>query len=638
MLLAIIFLPVLIAFAAYSAGRKNERARDIITFAAVTFTFAASIIMALYYRNLELRLADWGAVVLHFRADGFRVLYACVIAFMWLVTSIFSPEYLAHSRNRNRYWLLNLITLGSVMGVFFSADFRTAYLFFEIMSLCSYTFVAHDESPKTLRAAETYLAVSIISGFVQLMGMLLLLQRAGTLEFAALYELSAGMQDKSYFYLPGALLLVGFTAKAGMYPLHIWLPKAHPVAPAPASALLSGILTKTGVFGVIAVTGNIFLNDAAWGIALIIPAAITMIFGASMAVVSNDLKRTLACSSISQIGFILTGVAMLGLSGGNNALAAHGTLLHMLNHSLFKLLLFLVAGIVYMNRHELALDKIRGFGRGKPLFFFVFLMAALGICGIPLWSGYVSKTLLHKALSESVYLYQGWALEYPLRFAYMAMVFTGALTFAYMAKLFVTLFVSKGDAAATDEKRYISLPSAIALALSAALIPLLGSFTWVMDSLAVFGEGFFHGHAPLYIMPYFAWANIRGAVISISMGAVIYLLVVRGLMAQPKIIAAIWPAWLGAPIGEGGSRLDLENLIYRPILRFLTFNAILRSSGRKPHSPGRFLSLYYLKFCRRLRLLHNNPSIIGHFSLDLLFVGAGTCIALVYLLIKAFYH
>ena len=129
-------------------------------------------------------------------------------------------------------------------------------------------------------------------------------------------------------------------------------------------------------------------------------AAVTMFLGAVLALFSVDLKRTLACSSMSQIGFILTGISMMCLLGEENALAARGTLLHMANHSLIKLCLFMCAGCVYMNVHSLSLNDIRGFGRKKPLLFISFLMGALGIGGIPLWNGYVSKTLIHESIVE----------------------------------------------------------------------------------------------------------------------------------------------------------------------------------------------------------------------------------------------
>ena len=136
-------------------------------------------------------------------------------------------------------------------------------------------------------------------------------------------------------------------------------PKAHPVAPAPASALLSGILTKTGIFGLIAVSMGMFANEKNWGLLIAVLGLVTMFWGALLAVFSIDLKRTLACSSVSQIGFILTGIGMavlLSAAGESPALAVRGTILHMVNHSLMKLVLFLSAGAVFMNLHQLDLD------------------------------------------------------------------------------------------------------------------------------------------------------------------------------------------------------------------------------------------------------------------------------------------
>lgn len=216
-----------------------------------------------------------------------------------------------------------------------------------------------------------------------------------------------------------------------MFPLHIWLPKAHPVAPAPASALLSGILTKSGIFGIIVVSANIFRADPTWGAMLLMLGLITMLGGAVLAVFSVNLKRTLACSSMSQIGFILTGIAMSCLLGEENALAARGALLYMVNHSLFKLVLFMAAGVVYMNLHQLNLNDIRGFGRRKPLLHFAFLMARWAWRAVPLFSGYVSKTLIHEGIVEYVHLLSemgksGEVMLYTL--AEWVYLFSGGLT------------------------------------------------------------------------------------------------------------------------------------------------------------------------------------------------------------------
>ena len=395
-----------------------------------------------------------------------------------------------------------------------------------------------------------------------------------------------------------------------------------------------------------------------------------MLLGAVLGVFSNDLKRTLACSSVSQIGFILTGVAMQVLLEEHNALAVRGTALHMLNHSLCKLVLFVAAGVVYMNRHELEFGKIRGFGRGKPLFLFVFLMATFGICGLPLWSGYVSKTLLHESIIEGIHLYHGLPLEFPLRLLDAVFFFAGGLTVAYMTRLFVVLFVERCEMT-VEEKCYISRPSAVALAASAALPPLMGCFPAIMDALADWGQRFFHGHAPDNAVHYFAWENLRGVVISVTIGIGIYFFVVRGLLMRrgegdARIYAALWPEWL-----------DLENLIYRPLLRFLvrvaaflarvaaslpdTLSFLIRLAvflarvaaslpdvlmwlalftvlrvSRKPYIPGRFLSRHYWAFHRRPQPLREESVMIGGFSVDLLFVGVGLCIALLYVFHQSF--
>ena len=146
-------------------------------------------------------------------------------------------------------------------------------------------------------------------------------------------------RDRGVLWASGILILIGFGAKAGAFPLHIWLPTAHPAAPAPASAVLSGVITKTGIYGVLVLSTTIFLHDAGWGMVLAVIGAITMVLGAVLAVCSIDLKRTFACSSVSQIGFILVGISMQCLLGHHNALAVDGTILHIFNHSLIKICL-----------------------------------------------------------------------------------------------------------------------------------------------------------------------------------------------------------------------------------------------------------------------------------------------------------
>ncbi|SHJ22523.1 complex I subunit 5 family protein [Hespellia stercorisuis] len=558
----VVFYPMLGAILGYLIGRKSKEARNYFADFVVISEFCLMLLALVKLQGEELFLDEICGMGLHFAMNGFRGLYGLIAAFMWMMTMIFSREYFAHYRNRNRYYLFQLVTLGATVGVFLSASLYTTFLFFEIMSFTSYVWVAQDERKESLRAAETYLAVAVIGGMVLLMGLFLLYNEIGTLEIAELAQGCEASPHRTRLYVAGACILFGFAAKAGAFPLHIWLPKAHPVAPAPASALLSGILTKAGVLGILIVSCYMFYGDKPWGSMLLLFGVLTMFGGAVLAVFSVDLKRTLACSSMSQIGFILVGIAMQCLLGEENALAVHGTFLHMMNHSLIKLVLFMVAGVVFMNIHELNLNEIRGFGRHKPFLNLAFLMGALGISGMPLWNGYISKTLIHESIVE-----YGSSPEFV--FVEWIFLISGGLTAAYMTKLYVALFVERN----TDEKKqarydamsssYMNAQSRFAIGVSALVLPVLGIFpTLTMDRLAQLSQGFMglseYGHH----VHYFGWESVRGGLISLAIGVVVYLFVVRTFFMPRRngvrVYADRWPAWM-----------DLENLIYRPLIQYI---------------------------------------------------------------------
>ncbi len=651
-LLVPIFLPMGLACAAILAGRRSAAARDGVACAAGIAAFAAcALLLGGVAGGAEFTLAIPGVCGrgLSFKADGFRALYACIAAFMWMMTTAFAREYLGHESHRSRYYFFTLLTCGATIGVFLSNDFFTAFVFFEVMSFTSYVMVVQEESPAALRAGETYIAVAVLGGMVMLMGLFLLDARLGTLDFDALTAAAAALPDKTPLYLPGALILFGFGAKAGMFPLHIWLPKAHPVAPAPASALLSGILTKAGVFGVLVLTGRVFLHDAAWGNVILCLGTVTMVLGAVLAVFSVDLKRTLACSSMSQIGFILVGVGMQGLLGAGHALAVWGTGLHMVNHSLLKLVLFLCAGAVYMNCRTLDLNKLRGWGRGKPLLAVCFLLGALGLAGVPLGSGYISKTLLHEAIVEYIELAAQTGAPVGLYHAVeWLFLFSGGLTAAYMTKLFVAIFIEKPNTPAAGPKRsYMRWPSALAIAIPAFTLPVMGlAPDAVMGRMARLMQGFMNGSDPEHAVAWFSLTNLRGAAISLAIGAAVYLLFIRTVLMRQdadgiKRYVDCWPKWL-----------DLEELIYRPVIeKLLPFAGalvcrvldnltewtlrLLRLTLLRPRpiSPRNEADFAPGDFTPHVRRSYTLQRIFGSVSYSLLLFGLGFCAAMGYLIV-----
>ncbi|MDO5338290.1 MAG: proton-conducting transporter membrane subunit [Eubacteriales bacterium] len=568
-LAVLVFYPLLGALGCCIVGRKDERFRDYLADSITIIEFILAVILLGIYAG---KAYGGGAVTgfsipeicgfgLNFTLDGFRLIYGLIAVFMWMMTTLLSREYFEHHENRNRFYTFFLLTLGATMGVFLSADLFTTFIFFEIMSFTSYVWVAQEENEASLRAAATYLAVAVIGGLVMLMGLFLLYAELGTLVIAELPEAAAACENQKLLYASGLCLLTGFGAKAGAFPLHIWLPKAHPVAPAPASALLSGILTKTGIFGIIITSSGLFLHDAGWGSLILGIGVLTMVGGALLAVFSVDLKRTLACSSMSQIGFIMVGIGMQGLLGEENALAVHGAFLHMVNHSLIKLVLFMAAGVIFMNTHALNLNQIRGFGRKKPLLKVIFLTGALAIGGIPFFGGYVSKTLLHESIVEygSNWIIKG--VEYLF-------LFSGGLTVAYMTKLFVAVFVEKNEDEREQQrfdsmKNYMNRESGFALTASAVVLLIWGLFPHgIMDRAAELAQSFMYLPEAGYKVTYFSMRNFSGAFISIGIGALVYLLFIRRVLMRAsrekgrmRAYVNLWPAYL-----------DMENLIYRPVL------------------------------------------------------------------------
>ncbi|MBR3692902.1 MAG: NADH dehydrogenase [Erysipelotrichales bacterium] len=568
-LLFLALWPITGALISYLIGRKNKKARDFFAMFVCILEFALIGYMFIQVANGAEYVFRMGEVCgrgLYLKMDGFRAVYSGIAALMWMMTTILSREYFAHYRNRNRYYFFLLVTFGATVGVFLSADLFTTFIFFELMSMASYVMVIHDEKPAAMRAGDTYITVAVLGGMVMLMGIFLLYNAVGTLDMDLLLEACEHYENKGILYIAAILMLFGFGAKAGMFPLHIWLPKAHPVAPAPASALLSGILTKTGVFGILVIGSYIFLHDQKWGFLILCIGVITMFLGAVLAVFSIDLKRTLACSSMSQIGFILTGAGMQGLLGHHNALAVRGTLLHMVNHSMLKLVLFMAAGVVYMNLHKLDLNEIRGFGRKKPLLNFCFLMGVLGIIGMPMWNGYISKTLIHESIVEFIWLFENYT--FWARFFQVVegiFLFSGGLTAAYMTKLYIAIFVEKNpykqEKMDASNGKYMNLLSTFALVGSAVLLPMMGMLPYkIMNGIADLGQGFMFGHEPAHAVDYFSWTNIKGGLASLAIGAIVYIFIIRICLMDKdengnRVYVDIWPDWI-----------DLEDAIYRPLL------------------------------------------------------------------------
>lgn len=477
-----------------------------------------------------------------FTFDNTLSYYFLVITLVaYLVTASSLRQQFAHSVHNIRFLLLYMLTGLATIGIFLSADLFTFYCCFEIMTLSSFAYVANDESSQSRKAAMSYLMYGILGGLVMLFGLLLLYFRFETLNFHALQAMKFQASDKTTLYTACSCLLFGLGAKAGMFPLHTWLPKTYTAAPCAGTTVLSVVLSKTGIYGIFMITYTFFDSDPYWEMTMMILGCLTMFTGGLLGLFSNNIKRTLACSSMSQIGFILAATG-----------CAHsaGALFHTVNHSLFKLILFTVVSILYGMTGELDYNKLAGFANKKWWLKIPFLCAALGISGVPLFSGFLSKSLIHHGIEISMNSHPYASLYHIAEWVFL---FSGGMTFAYMLKMYFAIFGNQPHKDSCKEDCCKAKPALLTLVFLFCL------------SLTTIGIGVY----PSTFLPLFTWENMKGILISLSFGALIYLLFVRPLMIKKETTNGkqynryleIFPSWL-----------DIEELIYKPFfLRFLPF-------------------------------------------------------------------
>ena len=378
----------------------------------------------------------------NFAVDPFGLVFALVGSFVWFSATLYATAYTREDPARVRFLATLLVLLGASLGVVLAADLLTLFVFFELLGLVALLVVVHSGSDEARAAGVKYFWMTFGGGLALLAGILLVLLQSDSLAWAPLPETVASGWRWAIF----ALLLVGFGVKAGMVPLHIWLPAAHPVAPAPASALLSGVMIKAGAYGLFRSLNMLLRPETGaetWsdsidmGLVLAVLGIVTLVVGVLMALLQNSIKRMLAWSSVSQMGFILTGLGAGAMLAADGAMATAGGLLHVVNHALFKSCLFLAAGAIALRCGTAEMDRLGGLWRQMPLTFACVLVAAAGIAGVPLFNGFVSKSMIHHGLVEAGQLPGGQILIYG-EWLFMA---AAAGTIAYFSKFIFLVFI-----------------------------------------------------------------------------------------------------------------------------------------------------------------------------------------------------
>ncbi len=383
-----IFVAVLSGTKAGRRGRRLFVAASLIL--EIVFT---ALCLAGEGRSLVLwRLTE--ELQIYFQVDGMSRIFASLSVSMWLLAGIFAFRYMDHEEREDRFFGCYLAVEGALAGLSFAGNLISFYLFFEMMTFTSLFLVFHEGGRAAILAGLKYLFYSVAGAFMALFGIFFLAGFGGLGYFAPGGILDgASLSGHTGLILASAfLLVVGFGAKAGMFPLHGWLPTAHPEAPAPASAVLSGVITKMGVLGIIRavyyVVGVELLRGTWVQTAWIILALITIFMGSMLAYREKGLKKRLAYSTVSQVSYILFGLALMERT------AFVGAMLHVAVHSLVKNSLFLGAGAIIFQTGKKRVSELAAVGKEMPVTLWCFAFASLALIGIPPAGGFVSKWYL----------------------------------------------------------------------------------------------------------------------------------------------------------------------------------------------------------------------------------------------------
>ena len=406
-----------------------------------------------------------------FYADGLAVFMALVSTSVGAVIVIYSFGYIRHYENRNEYYLMVVLFLGSMMGLVFSRNLIYLFLFWEITAFTCWRLIGFFREPKIVLRADKAFLVTVFGALMMLLGFLLVYAETGSFDLGMIKSALAG---KTVSNLAVLLILFGILSKSATLPLHTWLPDAG-VAPSPVTALLhAAVLVKIGVY----VYARLFVMtmdlDALWHTVVPIIAATSALVSAGAAFVETDMKRIIAYSTVSQIGFIL-----LGLSVGSKT-GFSGGLLYILMHGIAKGGLFLCAGIIEHGTHTKDITKMGGLIRSMPLTAVAFLFCAFSVMGIPPFGGFFSKYLVIAGAAESGQL----ALT-------IVFVLGAVMTLLYLFRLFAMVFMGEEKIKAPREGTPGMVGSVVFLAALSLASGLLIAFPsdFVQGAIVAFAGG-----------------------------------------------------------------------------------------------------------------------------------------------------
>jgi len=379
------------------ASNRNPNIRETWTIGAaiIKFLIVASMVPLILagdtiaYTLLEI----FPGIEIKFRVDALGMLFATTASFLWILTSVYSIGYMRSLKEhaQTRYFACFAISLSAAIGIAFSANLFTLFLFYEILTLITYPLVIHKETPEAYAAGRKYL-VYLFGGSIafQLVAVLLTYNFAGTLEFSE-NGILAGRASPAMLTAIYVLFIAGYT-KAAIMPLHSWLPTAM-IAPTPVSALLHAVaVVKAGVFSILRIIFHVYgidlMNSLNLGIATAYFVSFTIIIASIFALTQDNLKLRLAYSTVSQLSYVVLGAALLTTS------SMIGGIMQIAMHAFAKITLFFCAGSIYVASHKTNVSELSGIGRKMPFTMLAFTIGAISMIGAPPIAGFISKWYL----------------------------------------------------------------------------------------------------------------------------------------------------------------------------------------------------------------------------------------------------
>ena len=432
-----------------------------------------------------------------FAVDKLSALFLIIISIASVAVVLYSRGYLEGYLKRyaeahiSMHYTALVILVASMMFVVMSSGGFSFLFAWELMTIASFILIPFEaERQETRRAALNYLVMMHIGFIFLVIGFVLVHNVTGSANFAAIVEYFKLAKPLPLFII----MFIGFGMKAGLFPMHIWLPEAHPAAPSHVSAIMSGVMIKTGVYGIMrlmqAIDHNIDLLYAI-GLIVLLSGIVTGLWGVILAAMQNDIKRLLAYSSIENIGVILIGlgIAAVGHAAGSNLIGMCGmcgALLHTVNHSLFKTMLFLSAGNIYSKLHTTAMNQMGGLAKHMPITAILMLFATMAICALPPLNGFVSELLIYIGMFNGVS--DGHEVLYSIG-GIIALSLIGGIVVLAFTKLYGVVFLGTPRSHHVAESTEVDNLRIGAMAIPAAIILIIGLFPqYAIRPIAIVAE------------------------------------------------------------------------------------------------------------------------------------------------------